>query len=267
MRLIATFPNRAECEKAVAWVTQASLPFTLLSPDPGYARVGVAGLVVDEDVRFRLASDPSARFCCSGWVEFQPAGRSVPASPPPEFAPDVLGQLAVMVLQPCMADTTKIRVIAHFAGPLGEVFPYLNAVMPDASYNTNGPILTFMEGYRMITLYPWRIAVAKADDLVDVWRVLERIRVRANTCWQNRATITPCFTLRQRPPALEIYYRLPRTNCDACGETTCLAFSFKLWRGLTTLFKCAPVFSGSAGHLEPALLEICAGLGVRREEP
>jgi hypothetical protein len=47
----------------------------------------------------------------------------------------------------------------------------------------------------------------------------------------------------------------------------CLAFAFKVWAGLTTLFKCAPVFSGDYRYLEGALLEICAGLGVGKEQP
>ena len=267
MRLVTTFPNRAECEKAVGLLGSLSLPFTVLSPDPGYARVAVPAIVVDEGVRSRVVSQAARRFYCSGWVDYQPATRGVPDSRPPEFGPDVFGQVAIMVLQPCMADLTKIRAIAHIAGDLSGIFPYMNAVVQDAFYNPQEPTFTWRDGYRMITLYPRRIAVAKADEIVDLWRVLELLRVRFNTCWQHRGEITPSFTLRERPPALEIYYRLPRTNCGTCGETTCFAFAFKLWGGLTTLFKCAPVFSGDYRHLEGALLEICAGLGVRKKQP
>ncbi len=267
MRLVTTFPNRAECERAMGLLRSLSVPFTVLSPDPGYARVAVPAIVADEEVRSRVASQAAWRFTCSGWVDYQPATTRIPDSEPPEFDPDVVGQIAITVLQPCMADSTKIRAIAHIGGGLADVFPYMNAVMPDAFYNPQGPTFTWRDGYRMITLYPRRIAVAKADEIVDLWRVLELIRVRFNLCWQRRGEITPSFTLRERPPALEIYYRLPRTNCGACGETTCFAFAFKVWGGLTTLFRCAPVFSGDYRHLEEALLEICAGLGVRKEQP
>ena len=267
MRLVTTFPSRVEWEKATSLLHSLWLPFTVLSPEPGYARVAVPAIVVDEEVRAQLASQAAWRFSCSGWVDYQPATTRTPESKPPEFDPDVFGQILIMVLQPCMADAAKIRAIAHITGDLSGVFPYMNAVVSDAFYNPQGPTFTWRDGYRMITLYPRRIAVAKADEIVDLWRVLELLRVRFNTCWQRRGEITPSFTLRKRPPALEIYYRLPRTNCRACGETTCLAFAFKLWGGLTTLFKCEPVFSGDYGHLEEALLEICAGLGVRKEQP
>jgi len=267
MRLVTTFPSQAECEKAIGLLHSLSLPFTVLSPEPGYARVAVPAIVVDEEVRSRVASLAPWRFSCSGWVDYQPATTRVPESRPPEFDPDVFGQILIMVLQSCLGDPTKIRAIAHITGDLSGVFPYMNAVMPDAFYNPQGPAFTWRDGYRMITLYPRRIAVAKADEIVDLWRVLELLRVRFNTSWQHRGEITPSFTLRERPPALEIYHRLPRTNCGACGETTCLAFAFKLWAGLTPLFRCAPVFSGDYRHLEGALLEICAGLGVRKEQP
>ncbi len=259
MRLVTSFPNRAEYEKAVRTMAAASLPYDVVSPEPGYARVGVPGLVIDEDVRFRLAAASTESWTCAGWVEFQPTPWKVPSTPPPVFAEDVLGRTALMVLQPCLADATKLRAIMHVTGNLSQVLPYLNAVMPEASYNVKGPVLTFRDGYRMVTLEPWRIAVAKADDLVDLWRVLEAIRVRANTCWRDRATITPSFALRQRPPALQIYLRLPRTNCRVCGEQTCFAFAFKIWSGLAILSQCRPVVSGEFRHLGPALEELCGG--------
>lgn len=266
MRLVTVFANRTQFAASVGWLESAGLPFTVVSPDPGYARVGVPGVVLEEAVRLRLAAGPTPPWACAGWVEYRPPCREVPLAPPPAFTSDVLEQVAVMTLQPCLADATKLRAIAHVVGHLAEVFPYLNATMPGASYNPNGPVLTFREGYRLVSLYPWRIAVAKFDDLVDLWRVLEGIRVRANTCWQNRAALTPCFTMRERPPALKIYLHLPRTNCRACGEQTCFAFAFKVWRGAAAVSECAPVFSGEYGHLAVALEELCAGLSVGGEE-
>ena len=69
-------------------------------------------------------------------------------------------------------------MIAHISGDLTEVFPYLNTEMKQASYNRHAPTFTYMDEYRMISLYPRRITVAKADELVDAWRTLETIRRR-----------------------------------------------------------------------------------------
>jgi ArsR family metal-binding transcriptional regulator len=119
-----------------------------------------------------------------------------------------------------------------------------------------------MDRYRMISIYARRIAVAKADDIVDAWRTLEAIRRRINDVWARRAQIEPSWELREKPPALEIFKRLPRTNCRACGELTCLAFAVKVWGGEAPPSHCRPVFTGEYRQLRDALTEICAGLGV-----
>jgi len=88
------------------------------------------------------------------------------------------------------------------------------------------------------------------------------LRVRANEVWARRSEIEPCYEVRERPPALEIFKRLPRTNCRACGEATCLAFAVKVWSREAPASACAPIFSGDRGDLRDALREICTGLGV-----
>lgn len=260
--LLTTFPARSEFEKARARLDAFSLAYEVVSPDPGFSLVGVPSLVMDSEVRMRLGDRAGDGFTASGWVDYHPARIAAPAETAPEFEQDVFGRAAVMVLAPCVADATKIRIIAHLSGDLTEVFPYLNAVMREASYNLHGPTFTFMDRYRMVSMYPRRIAVAKADEIVDAWRVLEAIRCRANEVWARRNEITPSCEMRERPPALEILKRLPRTNCRACGEATCTAFAVKVWSGGAAVSECAPVFSADHQRLRDALVEVCSGLGV-----
>ncbi len=167
-----------------------------------------------------------------------------------------------MVLAPCVADEARIRLVAHISGNLEPVMPFLNATTASGLYCPDGPTFTFMEGPRMISLYSRRITVAKADEIVDAWRTLEQVRVWVNEVWQRRETISPCHETRHRPPALEVYRRLPGTNCRACGEKTCMAFALRLWKAEVSPARCEPVFAGRFSHLRPALLSICAGLGI-----
>jgi ArsR family metal-binding transcriptional regulator len=179
-----------------------------------------------------------------------------------EFVEDIFGEAAIMFFGPCMADETKVRLVAHLSGDLTDVLPYLNAEMRQACYNGDGPSLTFMEGYRLVTLSAQRIAMGKADEILDAWRLLEEIRVRVNETWARRASITPSYEMRSKPPVLEIYKRLPRTNCKLCGEPTCMAFAAKLRLGEGKLSQCTPVFDGKHMHLRAALVEVCTPLGV-----
>lgn len=260
-RVVTTFPRRQEFESATKALRKLLLPYEVLTPEPGYARVGVPSVVLDNETRSTLlAREP--RFLCAGWVEYQPAALTVPSDPPPDFPEDVFGVAAIMVLATCVADPTKIRLVAHLSGDLTAALPYLNALLPTASFTPGGPSLTYMDGYRMVCLYPRRITIAKADDLVDAWRVLEAVRRQVNEAWSERTDIEPCFTTRKRPPALEIYRRLPRTNCGLCGEPSCLAFAVRVWQGERSPAGCIPVFGGDFGHLREALVEICRGLGV-----
>ena len=167
-----------------------------------------------------------------------------------------------MVLQPCVADDTKIRLVTHLRGNLAPVLPYLNAVMQQASYTPGAETLTYMDQHRMVALYPRRITVAKADEIVDAWLTLERIRRVAEETWADRDRVTPCFERRKKPPALEIFKRLPGTNCGLCGEMTCMAFALRLGAGEVAVRQCTPVFLPEQDARRAALLEICAGLGV-----
>ncbi len=258
---LTTFPKRCEFDKAKRALDDLDLDYEIISPDPGFARVGVPSLAMDAETRLRLAPR-DGDFVCSGWADYRPAAISVPCAPPPEFPEDLFGTAAIMVLAPCVADPTKIRLIAHISGDLTEVFPYLNAEMHSTSYDRNGPTLTFMDAYRMISLYQRRITVAKADELVDAWRTLEAIRRQVNAVWARRTEIEPCYEMRKRPPVLEILKRLPRTNCGLCGESTCMAFAARVWQGQRPAHQCQPIFAGDYTHLKDALVEICAGLGM-----
>ena len=264
-RLLATFPRRSEFDKAVAQMDATGLSYDVIHPGPAYERVGVPAVVTERTEGVVFLQNAARWLTCSGWVDCPAALTEAPRGKPPTFEDDVFGHSAVMLLASCTGDQTKIRVIAHLSGDLAGAMAYLNAEMPEAYYNPRGPTLTFMDGYRMITLYARRIAVAKADDIVDAWRVLEGIRRRAGDVWARRGEIEPCHEMREKPPALEIFKRLPGANCGQCGQRTCLAFAVAVWQGFQVVRDCEPMFDGDHTDMKDALLEICAGLGVLDE--
>lgn len=258
---ITTFAAPAALEQATAVCRRLGIVYDLVSPEPGYARVGVPGLLVDDDVPGRLSAEASGEVLASGWVDHRAPSSSIPSRPPPDFSEDVFGRPGIVVLAPCVADVRKLRLIAHTGGDLALAMPYLNAELPQAMYTAETQTLTLMDGYRMISLYPNRITIAKADDLVDAWRVLENLRCQINGVWARRAAIAPCHESRRKPPALEIFRRLPGTSCRQCGEKTCMAFALRLWSGEVSPTACSPVFNGPYGHLKEPLLAVCTGMG------
>ena len=254
MELIIVFPHEAELEKAIALLKAAGIDSSAVPPAPA---------LVTEAGGLAAVLEAGPRITIAGWAEYRPAACRMPVRR--EFAEDMFGEAAIVFFGPCMADETKIRLITHLSGDLTDVLPYLNSEMPGACYSADGPNLTFMEGYRLVSLSARRMSIGKADEIVDAWRLLEEIRVRINETWARRASITPSYMMRSRPPVLEIYKRLPRTNCGLCGEPSCMAFAAKLRMGEGKLSRCTPVFEGDYKHLESALVEVCAPLGVAWE--
>jgi len=259
---LAAFPKKIEYEKMRTRLDKMSLAYEVVNPDPGYGLVGIPAIAMEQEIRSRLALNSVDDFVYSGWVEYRRAAIEIPQDAPQYFQKDIFGAASIMVVAPCIADQTKIRLIAHISGDMSEVFPYLNAEMRRACYNENGPMITYMDSYRMITLYPRRIAIAKADEIVDGWRTLEKIRCCVNDVYARRASIEPLYIMRKKPPALEIYKRLPGTSCGECRQKTCMAFALTLWNGNAKPFMCKPIFEGDYASLKDAFLEICAGLGV-----
>ena len=267
--MVTTFPTQEELDRAVAVLETLTAAYELIEPSPALSLVALPALVMSREVRGRLeAAAPTVIF--SGWVDYRASCLEIPDGPAPqESKPDgCFRRSAIMFLGSCVADETKLRLIAHLEGDLGPILPYLNAVLPHASYTPAAETLTFMAGYRMIALYRQRITIAKADGIVDAWRTLADIRRLAEQTWNDRNAIEPSFEIRRKPPAIEIFKRLPRTNCRLCSEPTCLAFAVKVWTGAASVRLCLPVFEEGCSFLrlrEP-LIEICAGMGIKADE-
>jgi hypothetical protein len=119
MDFITTFPRMSEWEKAKAKLDAAKLAYRIINPYPGYSCVGVPAIVISEDTHKKLAAIASASLTICGWVDYYPSCIETPNTPPPVFKNDIFDNVAVMVLAPCVADITKIRLIAHISGDMG----------------------------------------------------------------------------------------------------------------------------------------------------
>ncbi len=178
----------------------------------------------------------------------------------PGLEPPLLETVQITFIAACMADETRLRFIAQFNRDISEAFPYLNATLKGAVYTPSYPTLGFSLEHRMVALYGTRLAVGKTDEIVDTWRTLARVKDLVNRTWARRDTIEPCMEERSRPQPLQIFKRLPRTNCRDCGETTCMAFAARLARGEAVLSQCPHMYSPEHEAMRGALLDLFPGL-------
>lgn len=174
-----------------------------------------------------------------------------------------LKTITLCYVAPCMADEKKIRLIGYFDRDITEILPYLNAVIKGASYNKEVSTLTFVRERRLINLYNIKITIAKADDIIDAWHVLDEIRDLVNKTYENRLDIKPSYDEKVKVTALQIYGWLPKTNCRACGEATCLAFAVKLLLGEQKLSGCGPLSKEPKfADNKKIMLELAEALGI-----
>jgi ArsR family metal-binding transcriptional regulator len=154
---------------------------------------------------------------------------------------EFLKSMTLCYVAPCMADEKKIRLIGYFNRDITEILPYINAVIKGASYNKGASILTYAKERRLINLYNIKITIAKADDIIDAWHILDEVKALINDTYKNKDGIKPSYEEKVKITALQIYGWLPKSNCKACGESTCLAFACRLLLGEQKLSKCAPL--------------------------
>jgi len=176
---------------------------------------------------------------------------------------EFLKSITLCYVAPCIADEKKIRLIGYFDRDITEILPYINAVIKGASYNKGASTLTYAKERRLINLYNIKITIAKADDIIDAWVVLDEVKKLINDTCHNRDTIKPSYEEKIKVTALQIYGWLPKTNCRACGEAICLAFACRLLLGEQKLSKCAPLSTESKfSENKKIMQEMAEALGV-----
>ena len=169
--------------------------------------------------------------------------------------------IKITEIMPCLADSEKIRFIAHVEEDISPIFPYLNSVLKGAIYNHAGRTMTLkMEG-RLISLHPRMIAAGKIIDEKDARSVIDWLKEKIHYCLANRETLVPNFDRRQRLTALDIFKLLPGTNCRKCGQLTCLAFAVELGEERISVMKCQDIFFAHFAEKRKELFRLLAASG------
>ena len=131
----------------------------------------------------------------------------------------------------CNPSFTSVHCVARLNEDVGEVLPYLNAVLGGTQYFSDPPEVMFHHHGRIIKVGAREIAVNALEDEQEADRILEWLKKEINQTWENRDAITPCYTGKTMPVLMEILKLLPKTNCTQCGQPTCMAFAAQVMEG------------------------------------
>ena len=139
----------------------------------------------------------------------------------------------------------EYEAIARLKVDIDEALPYLNATLARGIYMPERKVLSWRQEGRNIGFWHDRIAVDHLDSREAVEKVVEDLVKLVNDVWDRRTEIVPDTTTHERLQPLALLKLLPQTNCKACGDATCFAFSVKLAAGQVDLVACTPLHEES----------------------
>lgn len=148
-----------------------------------------------------------------------------------------------------------LRCFAPLDDDIGEVLPYLNTVLKGYRYYPEPPSLTLKFQGKLITLTSREIAINMVKDEAEAEHILAWLKKEINRTWARRAEIKPSFVVAAPPRIMEIFKLLPRTNCGACGQSTCLVFAVRVSQGSQGLDDCPLLAQGTRQKLREYLGE------------
>ncbi|MDD4859059.1 MAG: (Fe-S)-binding protein [Dehalococcoidales bacterium] len=156
--------------------------------------------------------------------------------------PDLIEKYEIQMAEPgCSVGTGRWGVLVTLPNDISAVFPYLNAVLPKASYDHENQTITWTEPEQAYALRPTEMRISRVTDPAQGRAAVAELVARINRIWNERGTITPSTKQRKPPPVMEIFKLLPRTNCRQCGYATCMAFAAALSQGAAKLEQCPPL--------------------------
>jgi len=148
---------------------------------------------------------------------------------------------------PCIADSTKIRVIAEMDASLERALPYLYLHFKSSKYLEPLGVLTFTTTRdEMVSMYSsGKVCVVRVesdDRAKEILSELLKLVSKAHDLASKRGPPSKEeLEARRRLNVMSVYRLLPKTNCRVCGEQNCMAFAAKLLSGEAELSMCKPL--------------------------
>ncbi|MDI6725041.1 MAG: (Fe-S)-binding protein [Methanobacterium sp.] len=161
----------------------------------------------------------------------------------------LVNSVSIKKILPCIATKGRIRLTMQLDSKLdGDVISILASKYSPGKISLipRKNILTISDFERIITFYPdGKITMNNTRDQEEAIKIISRIMEKINESYlesQSGGPIGEDMSQKlSKIGPLAIYNCLPKTNCEECGEATCLAFAMKLLSGESTLEQCTPL--------------------------
>ena len=161
----------------------------------------------------------------------------------------LVNSVSIKKILPCIATKGRIRLTMQLDSALeGNVIPILASKYAPGKISLiqRKNILTISDFDRIITFYPsGKVTMNNTRDQDEAIEIISGIMGKINESYlesQNGGPVGEDLSRKlSKIGPLAIYNCLPKTNCEECGEATCLAFAMKLLSGESTIEQCTPL--------------------------
>lgn len=141
-------------------------------------------------------------------------------------------------VRPPNPSARHLRCFAYLDEDISGVLPFLNTVVKGFRFSRQPPSLTLKLPGKLVTLTAHEIAINMVQDQDEADGILTWLKEEINAAWDRREAIEPTFEAATAPRVLDILKLLPKTNCRACGQPTCMVFAVGLSQGTQSLDAC-----------------------------
>jgi len=268
MANLVAFPDQIAFERALGLLVKAGSVLEVLRP-PSFCEGLMPPAIIAADTIQQLAAGLQAsEIPFSGVVPYSPIKKDIPqASPPDPSWRKVLGDLSITLVKPSFSDPLRLRVEAIPEKSLGPLIPYMARLIRGGAYCPDIPVLTFEEDHRLIAFSDKSLVISRADHLLDVQIMLRCAIDLICSAWRSRSFLKPDEAPRQGVGAIEIFKRLPATNCGQCGYASCMEFARRLFTGRASMRQCVPLEEAVYAAHRESLLWLLHVIGLLKERP
>jgi ArsR family metal-binding transcriptional regulator len=266
MAHVVVFPNQRSFELASQVGGIANCGVAVLEPAEFCRGLVPPSIVVSGGAKGFWDELRARQIPVSGMVAYQEFGRDVPEAAPPDGRwREVLGDVVVDGVRPSLTDPLKLRVEIAVSADLAPIIPIVARLIRGGAYSSEVPILAFEEEHRLVCLSANRFVFCRVNDLLDMWTMLRCTVDLVLAAWDRRSSLKPDTNPRQGIGAIEIFKRLPATNCGQCNNPNCMEFATGLLTGRCSPGQCVPLAEAEPQYRE-SLLWLMKAIGLKADD-
>lgn len=150
----------------------------------------------------------------------------------------------------CLPSSDHFNVIMDLDESIEDLLPYLAACLPTCTYVHGTGVINLMDAGHIVAIYPGRITVTDVVSLEEGERICEDYFRTITRVRNEQGTISPVYSRKPVINVLDIYRRLPKTNCGICHAPSCMAFAAKVFRRESPIASCTFLLDDRSAHGE-----------------